>query len=398
MKMRSFLLISNRVKNMPPHFFSSLVKKVEATKATGMDIINLGRGNPDQPTPDHIIKALQQAAERPDTHGYSPFNGIPEFRKAVADYYKREYGVDVDPDTEVAILGGSKIGLVEVPLAMLNDDDILLLPDPGYPDYLSGVSLANIAYETMPLLKENGYMPDFDAIPDIVKQKAKVMYLNYPNNPTSAVATIPFFDEAVSFAKENELFILHDMAYGGIGFDGEKPVSFLQAAGAKEIGIEMYTLSKTYNMAGWRVAFAVGNAEMIAAINTLQSHLFISIFPGIQHAAIAALGDDQACVRDLTALYEGRRNVLINEAKRIGWDVEAPKASFFAWLPVPEGYSSEAFADILLQKAGVVVAPGHGFGKHGEGYVRVGLLESEERIAEAVRRIEKLGIFSNSGV
>lgn len=392
------MLISNRVQNMPPHFFSSLVEKVDAAKAAGKDIINLGRGNPDQPTPSHIIKALQQAAEKPETHGYSPFNGIPELRKAVSEFYKREYGVDIDPETEVAILGGSKIGLVEVPLAMMNDGDLLLLPDPGYPDYLSGVSLANITYETMPLLKENGFMPDFEALSDDVKQKAKIMYLNYPNNPTSAVATVPFFEEAVTFAKENDIFILHDMAYGGIGFDGEKPVSFLQAEGAKEVGIEMYTLSKTYNMAGWRVAFAVGNSQMIKAINKLQHHLFISLFPAVQHAAIAALTEDQACVRELTALYEGRRNVLISECKRIGWDVEAPKASFFAWLPVPQSYTSEAFADILLQQAGVVVAPGHGFGTHGEGYVRVGLLASEERIAEAVRRIEKLGIFSASEV
>ncbi|MBD7984464.1 pyridoxal phosphate-dependent aminotransferase [Sporosarcina sp. Sa2YVA2] len=392
------MLISNRVKSMPPHFFSSLVKKVEAARASGLDIINLGRGNPDQPTPPHIIKALQKAAELPDTHGYSPFNGIPEFRNAVADFYKREYNVDVDPSTEVAIIGGSKIGLVELPLAMMNEGELLLLPDPGYPDYLSGVSLANIRFETMPLLEKNRFLPDFKTLQDEVKKQAKMMYLNYPNNPTSAVADIPFFEAAISFAKENEIYIVHDMAYGGIGFDGQKPVSFMQAPGAKDIGIEMYTLSKTYNMAGWRVAFAVGNADMIKAINALQDYLFISIFPAIQHAAIEALSDNQQCVKDLTAMYEGRRDVLIAECRRIGWDVEAPKASFFAWLPVPEGYTSESFSDILLQKAGVVVAPGHGFGKHGEGYVRVGLLASEERIKEAVERIEKLGIFSSSGV
>lgn len=390
------MLISNRVKNMPPHFFSTLVKKVEAAKEAGMDIINLGRGNPDQPTPPHIISALQQAAERADTHGYSPFKGIPQFRQAVADFYKREYDVGLDPETEVAIIGGSKIGLVELPLAMMNEGELLLLPDPGYPDYLSGVSLANIRYETMPLLEQNGFLPDFNTLSDETRRQAKMMYLNYPNNPTSAVATIPFFNDAITFAKENAIFVLHDMAYGGIGFDGQKPVSFLQAEGAKEVGIEMYTLSKTYNMAGWRVAFAVGNAEMIEAINQIQNYLFISIFPAIQHAAIAALSEDQTCVKELTALYESRRNVLIDECRRIGWSVDAPKASFFAWLPVPEGYSSETFSDILLEKAGVVVAPGHGFGKHGEGYVRVGLLASEERIIEAVNRIEKLGIFSSS--
>ncbi|WP_336822175.1 pyridoxal phosphate-dependent aminotransferase [Sporosarcina sp. USHLN248] len=389
------MVISNRLKDMPPHFFSSLVKKVEAAKANGQDVINLGRGNPDQPTPPHIVHALQQAAERPENHGYSPFKGIYELRKAVADFYKREYGVNVDPETEVAILGGSKIGLVELPLAIMNEGDLLLLPDPGYPDYLSGVSLANIRYETMPLLEENDFLVDFNLLSDDQKKAAKMMYLNYPNNPTSATATIPFFDEAISFAKENDIFILHDFAYGGIGFDGEKPVSFLQAEGAKEVGIEMYTLSKTYNMAGWRVAFAVGNKEMIEAINHLQSLLFISIFPGIQYAAIAALTESQQCVKDLTALYEKRRNVLISECRRIGWDIKAPKASFFAFLPVPAGYTSEGFADLLLQKAGVVVASGHGFGKHGEGYVRVGLLESEERIREAVSRIESLGIFQS---
>lgn len=392
------MLISNRLQQMPPHFFSSLVKKVDAARAAGKDIINLGRGNPDQPTPPHIIKALQEAVEKPETHGYSPFNGTAELRQAVADFYKREYDVEVDPETEVAIIGGSKIGLVELPLAMMNPGDLLLLPDPGYPDYLSGVSLADIQYATMPLLETNQFLPDFSLLTKEQKEQAKLMYLNYPNNPTSATASRAFFEEAIQFGKDHDIFILHDMAYGGIGFDGEKPVSFLQAEGAKDIGIEMYTLSKTYNMAGWRVAFAVGNQQMIDALRRLQDYLFISIFPAVQQAAIAALSENQQCVKELTELYERRRDVLISECRRIGWDVTAPKASFFAWLKVPPGYTSESFADILLQQAGVVVTPGIGFGTHGEGYVRVGLLASEERIREAVGRIATLGIFSPSGV
>ncbi|WP_342515138.1 pyridoxal phosphate-dependent aminotransferase [Sporosarcina sp. FSL K6-1522] len=387
------MTLSNRLKNLPPHFFSSLVKNVQDALAEGRDVINLGRGNPDQPTPPHIVKALQQAVENPATHGYSPFRGIAEFKQAAADFYKREYNVDIDPNTEVAVLFGTKPGLVELPLALMNEGELLLLPDPGYPDYLSSVSLADIQYDTFPLLAENDFLPDYSTFSDEQK-KAKLMYLNYPNNPTSATATLPFFEETVALAKANNITIMHDFAYGGIGFDGKKPISFLQAEGAKEVGIEMYTLSKTYNMAGWRVGFAVGNAEIINAIGLLQDHLFIDIFPAIQLAAAEALSGSQDCVQELIALYESRRNVLIAECQRIGWDVVAPNASFFAWLPVPTGYTSESFTELLLKKADVAVAPGHAFGKKGEGYIRVGLLETEDRLKEAIARIEKLNLFS----
>lgn len=387
------MTLSNRLKNLPPHFFSSLVKNVQDALAEGRDVINLGRGNPDQPTPPHIVKALQQAVENPATHGYSPFRGIAEFKQAAADFYKREYNVDIDPNTEVAVLFGTKPGLVELPLALMNEGELLLLPDPGYPDYLSSVSLADIQYDTFPLLAENDFLPDYSTFSDEQK-KAKLMYLNYPNNPTSATATLPFFEETVALAKANNITIMHDFAYGGIGFDGKKPISFLQAEGAKEVGIEMYTLSKTYNMAGWRVGFAVGNAEIINAIGLLQDHLFIDIFPAIQLAAAEALSGSQDCVQELIALYESRRNVLIAECQRIGWDVVAPNASFFAWLPVPTGYTSESFTELLLKKADVAVAPGHAFDKKGEGYIRVGLLETEDRLKEAIARIEKLNLFS----
>ena len=384
---------SNRLKSLPSQFFATLVKKVGAAVLEGRDVINLGQGNPDQPTPSHIIQALQQAAANPQNHKYSPFRGTGDFKQAAANFYKREYNVDIDPETEVAILFGTKIGLVELPLALMNDHDLMLLPDPGYPDYLSGVGLANVEFNTMPLLEKNNFLPDYSSLTDEQKQKAKLMYLNYPNNPTGAVANLNFFQDTVTLAKQADIAIVHDFAYGGIGFDGAKPVSFLQADGAKDVGVEMYTLSKTYNMAGWRVGFAVGNAKIIEAINLIQDHLFVSIFPAVQEAATVALNDSQACVEELVDLYESRRNILIESCNSIGWKVSAPKGSFFAWLPVPDNFSSVAFADFLLEKADVAVAAGNGFGSYGEGYVRLGLLVDEERLKEAIMRIGKLNLF-----
>lgn len=384
---------SKKLQQLPTQFFAALVQKVNNALEEGRDVINLGQGNPDQPTPTHIIQALQEAAENPQNHKYSPFRGIAELRQAAADFYKREYDVEIDPDTEVAILGGTKIGLVELPLAVLNPGDTMLLPDPGYPDYLSGVVLGDVNFEVMPLFAENNFLPDYEALPKEVKEKAKLLYLNYPNNPTGGTATLEFFEETIRFAKEHNIIVSHDFAYGAIGFDGNKPISFLQANGAKEVGIEMYTLSKTYNMAGWRIGFAVGNADLIAAINLIQDHLFCSQFPAIQHAAAIALTSSQECADELRATYERRRNVLIAEAHRIGWQVTAPRGSFFAWLPVPLGFTSEQFADILLDKADIAVAAGNGFGQYGEGYVRIGLLVSEERLREAMHRIEQLKLF-----
>ena len=389
---------SKKLQQLPPQFFAALVNKVNHALAEGRDVINLGQGNPDQPTPDHIIEALQLAVTNPGTHKYSPFRGIAELRQAAADFYKREYDVDIDPNTEVAILGGTRIGLVELPLALLNAGDYMLLPDPGYPDYLSGVALADVNFDTMPLTAENQFLPNYEALNAEVCERAKLMYINYPNNPTGGTATTEFFEQTVQFATEHNIAVAHDFAYGAIGFDGERPPSFLQAKGAKEIGIELYTLSKSYNMAGWRIGFAVGNTKMIEAINIIQDHLFCSQFPAIQHAAATALNEEQTCVEQLRALYEARRNVLVEEAQKIGWNITAPKGSFFAWLPVPNGYTSEAFADLLLDKADIAVAAGNGFGQYGEGYIRVGLLVEEERLREAMGRVAKLGIFSPSVV
>lgn len=381
------------LQGLPKQFFANLVKKVNAKIDTGADVINLGQGNPDQPTPDFIVKAMQEQTAVPDNHKYSQFRGDPALKRAAADFYKREYGVELNPDKEIAILGGSKIGLVELPFAILNPGDTMLLPDPGYPDYLSGVALAQVDLSLMRLKEKNNFMPDYhDLDPQIVK-KAKLMYLNYPNNPTGAVATPDFFERTVAFANQNQIGVVHDFAYGAIGFDGKKPISFLQTPGAKEVGIETYTFSKSYNMAGWRIGFAAGNADMIEAINLLQDHLFVSVFPAMQKAAITALNSDQHTVRDLVALYEKRRNQFFTAACSIGWEPYHSGGSFYAWMPVPEGYTSESFADLLLEKAAVAVAPGNGFGDGGEGFVRVGLLIDEPRFTEACQRIKKLGLF-----
>ena len=387
---------SDLLNSLPKQFFASLVKKVGQYLEEGHDVINLGQGNPDQPTPIHIVKKLQEAAVNPLNHKYSPFQGFSYLKEATANYYQREYGVTLNPDKEVAILFGGKAGLVEIPQCLLNPGDTVLVPDPGYPDYWSGVALAKAEMVTMPLKEQNEFLPDFNELSKEDIAKAKLMFLNYPNNPTGATATKEFFEETVNLAKQNNICVIHDFAYGAIGFDGKRPLSFLQVEGAKDIGIEIYTLSKTYNMAGWRVGFAVGNASVISAIELLQDHLYVSLFGAVQEAAAEALNGDQKCVRELNQLYERRRNVLIDGLLSIGWEVDAPKGSFFAWLKVPNGFTSAQFADILLEKAHIMVAPGIGFGEYGEGYVRVGLLTSEERLTEAVRRISLLEIFKKS--
>jgi L-glutamine---4-(methylsulfanyl)-2-oxobutanoate aminotransferase len=384
---------SEILNKLPKQFFASLVKKVSGYVAQGYDVINLGQGNPDQPTPSHVVKKLQEAAANPMNHKYSPFQGYNYLKEAAAKFYQREYGVEIDPASEVAILFGGKAGLVEIPQCLLNPGDTILVPDPGYPDYWSGVALAQAQMVTMPLLEENDFLPDFDTLDSMLLDKAKLMFLNYPNNPTGATATSEFFSKTVELAKQHDICVVHDFAYGAIGFDGQKPLSFMQTNGAKDIGIEIYTLSKTYNMAGWRVGFAVGNKSVIAALELLQDHLYVSLFGAVQEAAAEALTASQDCVKELNALYESRRNVLINGLQSIGWKVQAPKGSFFAWLKVPQGYTSEEFADFLLEKAQIAVAPGIGFGEFGEGYVRVGLLTSEERMEEAVERIKALKIF-----
>ena len=385
---------SDIIKRLPTQFFASLVAKVNQAAAKGYDLINLGQGNPDLPTPKHIVAEAQRAVAEPIHHKYPPFQGRIELKEAVAEWYRKEFDVKLDPEEEVAIVFGGKTGLIEVAQVLLNPGDVCLVPDPGYPDYWSGVALTGARMSFMPLLAEKQFLPDYSKLPTSDLQAAKLMYLNYPNNPTSATASSSFFEETVQWADQHKIVVCHDFAYGAIGFDGVKPISFLQTPGAKDVGVEVYTLSKTYNMAGWRVGFVVGNKEIVRLVNLLQDHLFVSLFGAVQMAAAHALTSSQACVKELVDTYQNRRDVLFTGLQRIGWNASPSKGSFFAWLPVPDRFNSVSFADYLLEQAHIVVAPGIGFGNHGEGYVRVGLLTSEERIHEAVLRLEKLNLFT----
>ncbi|PWI59027.1 LL-diaminopimelate aminotransferase [Sulfoacidibacillus thermotolerans] len=379
---------AKRLGRLPSQFFAKLTQQAARRIAMGHDVINLGQGNPDLPTPSHIVSALQEAIEDPSTHRYSPFRGIPELREAICAHYAREYGVDLDPEQEVAILFGGKAGLVEISQCLLEPGDIALVPDPGYPDYWSGIALAGAQMEVMPLLEDHQFLPDFYEIPKDVRRAAKLMFLNYPNNPTGATANEEFFQSAVAFAKESELVIAHDFAYGAIGFL-DRPISFLQIAGAKDVGVEFYTLSKSYNMAGWRVGFVLGNARVISMINELQDHLFVSLFPAVQRAAIVALNGDQSCVKQLVQTYAKRQQALLAPLDDMGYSVKQSKGSFFVWMKTPQGISSEQFSTFLLEHYDVVVAPGIGFGARGEGYVRIALLETEQRLREAGSRIAR---------
>jgi L-glutamine---4-(methylsulfanyl)-2-oxobutanoate aminotransferase len=378
---------ANRINALPRQFFSNLVSRVNKQISQGKDVINLGQGNPDLPTPEHIVESLRNAVLDPTTHRYPPFSGLQSLKEAVSAFYKKQYNVSIDPETEVSILFGSKTGLVEISQIFLNPGDVALVTDPGYPDYASGIALAGGVMRKIPLYEELGYMPKLKAIDLETRKLGKIFFLNYPQNPTGAMATPGFFQDLANFADENEIIIVHDFAYAAIGFDGVSPPSFLQAPGAKEVGIEIYTMSKTYNMAGWRVGFAVGNSSVIRNINLMQDHYYTSLFPAIQIAAATALNGPQDGVLDLVKVYESRRNAFVNELRQHGYQCPPPKGGFFAWLPVPKGYNSVQFSDMLLDQADVCVAPGVGFGQLGDGHVRVGLLTPEDRLREAARRI-----------
>ncbi|MCL6576765.1 pyridoxal phosphate-dependent aminotransferase [Kyrpidia sp.] len=378
---------ADRISRLPKQFFARLTAEAARYMEQGFDVINLGQGNPDLPTPSHIVEALQQAAEDPATHCYPPFRGLPELKRAAAKWYADHYGVDLDPEREVAILPGGKTGLVEISPALLNPGDVCLVPDPGYPDYLSGITWAGAEMVPMPLRAERRFLPDFAEIPSDVADRAKLMFLNYPNNPTGAAADLAFFETAVRFAQRHEIVVFQDFAYGAIGFDGKVPPSFLQVPGAKDVGIELYSFSKTFNMAGWRLAFAVGRADVIQLLELVHDHFYCSVFSAVQRAGIAALTGPLEPVETMRRTYENRRNAFCGELRRLGYPVQPPEGSFFCWLPVPPGETSEGFAERVLETFHVVVAPGVGFGPHGEGYVRVGLLAPEERLVEAARRL-----------
>lgn len=385
--------VSDRMNRLPRQFFADLAKKAFEATERGVDLINLGQGNPDQPTPEHIVRKLQKAAENPLNHKYPPFHGFRYVKEAIAEFYYREYGVKVEPEKEVALLFGGKGGLVELPQIYAQKGDKVLVPDPGYPDYWSGIALSGADMVMMPLVEENDYLPDYSRLATEDLEAAKMMFLNYPNNPTGGAADKAFFEETVTFARKHDILVCHDFAYGAIGFDGHKPRSFLEAEGAKEVGIEIYTMSKSFNMAGWRIAFAIGNEEVIKALNTYQDHLYCSIFGAIQEAAADAFHYAEQTIPQLNALYEQRHRTWMKALHDIGWKAKPSKGSFFTWLPVPDGIGSNAFAQELLEKVGVSTAPGIGFGEHGEQYLRAALLVEEKRLEEAAERFATLPYF-----
>jgi len=382
---------SERLKSLPPYLFKEIDRQKDEARARGIDIIDLGVGDPDMPTPPHIIRTLEKAANDSANHKYPSYTGMDTFNKAVAGWYKKRFNVNLDPAKEVVTLIGSKEGIAHIPLAFINPGDMALVPNPGYPVYEIGVKFAGGDVYSMNLLKENDYLPDLDAVPEDVAQKAKLMFINYPNNPTSAVADMVFFDKLVSYAKKHEIIVCHDAAYTEMAFDEYKPISFLEADGAMETGIEFHSLSKTYNMTGWRIGFAVGRAEVIQALGQVKSNIDSGAFQAVQIAGIAALEGDQTCIDEMNEIYTKRRDLLINGLRKLGLTAKKPKATFYVWIDVPDGYTSAAFASHLLTKAGVVVTPGNGFGAAGEGYVRMALTVDIERIKEVLKRIKETG-------
>lgn len=380
------------IDRLPAPVFAELAQRIGAVKAAGHDVITLGQGTPDQTTPVHILDALKEAINDASNLQYPPFRGHDFLKQAVADFYQSEFGVNIDPASEVAILLGSKAGIVALPQTIVNPGEGVIVPDPGYPDYLSGAALAGAYPITLPLLAENAFLPDYTLLDTTDVERARMLFLNYPSNPTGATATAEAFEQTVSFADANDICVVHDLAYGGISFDGPTR-SFLQTEGAKDVGIELFSLSKRFNMSGFRIAFAIGNPSVIASIETYQEHLYVSAFTPIQQAATVALSSDQTCVRELSALYEARRDALFGELQEIGWDGPIPGGSFFVWLPVPSGYTSQSFTDHLLDEAHVAVTPGHFFGEYGEGYVRISLIADAERLVEAAERIGQLNLF-----
>lgn len=383
--------VATRIKTLPPYLFASIDKMKQAAIAKGVDIINLGIGDPDLPTPAPIIESLALAAKNPKHHQYPSYEGMLSFRTAVADWYKRRFKVTLNPTDEVLTLIGSKEGIGHIHLALVDPGDIVLVPSPGYPVYPVGTSFCGGVSHLMPLTKANGFLPDLNAIPKDVARKAKLMWLNSPNNPTSVVMTKDYFKRVVEFAQENQVIVCHDAAYSEIYYDGKPPVSFMEIDGAKDVGVEFHSLSKTYNMTGWRIGFVVGNKDVLAALGKVKSQLDSGVFEAVQAAGITALGLDDSVTDGLRTIYQERRDTLVPGLKSLGLEVDPPPAAFYIWVTVPKGYTSASFTAHLLEKTGIVTTPGNGFGAPGEGYIRMTVCTSKERLAEAVERIKKAG-------
>jgi len=379
--------MSRRVENLPPYLFVEISKKIAEKRAKGEDIVSFAIGDPDIPTPPHIIDRLCRAAQDPANHRYPETAGLPQLRQAIAGWYERRFGVSLDADKEVLPLIGSKEGIAHIALCFIDPGDIALVPDPAYPVYSISTILAGGRPYYMPLVEENDFLPDLDAIPAHILKRAKLLWINYPNNPTGAIADLNFFNRVVKFAHQHNLAVCHDGPYSEVAFDGYQPVSFMQADGAKEVGVEFHSLSKSYNMTGWRIGMVAGNAEMIDALKRVKSNLDSGIPQAIQYAAIEALTASQDCIREHNAIYQRRRDLIIDVLNSIGLEAKPPKAGLYIWAKVPEGYTSVDLATDLLEEIGVAVIPGVGYGKNGEGYVRLSLTIPDAGLAKGLSRL-----------
>ncbi|MDD5038285.1 MAG: LL-diaminopimelate aminotransferase [Dehalococcoidales bacterium] len=378
---------AKRIENLPPYLFVEITKKIAEKRAKGEDIISFGIGDPDIPTPPHIIDRLCLAARDPANHRYPESDGLPELRQAIADWYQRRFGVSINPDKEVAPLIGAKEGIAHIALCFIDTGDIALVPDPGYPVYAIGTLLAGGQPYYMSLTERNNFLPDLNSLPEHILKKAKLLWINYPNNPTGAVADLSFFNQIVEFARRHDLAICHDGPYSEVVFDGYKALSFMQANGAKEVGIEFHSLSKSYNMTGWRIGMAVGNSTMIEALKRVKSNMDSGIPQAIQHAAIAALTGPQDCIKEHNTIYQRRRDLIVTTLNDIGLEAKPPKAGLYIWARVPAGYNSISFATDLLEQVGVVVTPGVGYGKSGEDYVRLSLTIPDDSLKKGLSRL-----------
>lgn len=382
--------LSDRLKNLPPYLFVEIDKAKRKLREEEKDVIDLGIGDPDTPTLPYIIDAMKEAVEDPRNHSYALDAGLVELRKTVANWYDTRFGVSGLGTDEVLPLIGSKDGIGHICLAFANPGDYILVPEPGYPGYQSSAILAGATPYYMPLLEENGYLPDLAAIPADILAKTKLMFLNYPNNPTGAIAGEDFYKDVVKFAKANDIIVCHDAAYSEIAFDGYVPMSFLEVEGAKDVGVEFHSLSKTYNMTGWRMGFAVGNSKVLTGLAKVKSNVDSGVFQAIQVTAIEAMTGDQTYQKDLVNLYKDRRDAVVAAMNEIGIEVDAPKAAFYIWFKVPGGLSSADFCMKLLNECAVVVTPGNGFGVDGEGYARISLTVEKDRLLQGIERIKTI--------
>ncbi len=379
--------MSRRIENLPPYLFVEVNKKIAQKKAKGEEVVSFAVGDPDIPTPSHIIERLCKAAKDPANHRYPETEGLPELRRAIAEWYKKRFGVTLDADKEVLPLIGSKEGIYHITFCFIDYRDVALIPDPAYPVYAVSTMVASGSAHYLPLTEKNGFLPDLEAVPAHILKKAKLLWLSYPNNPTTAIADLDFFNKAVSFARGNNLAVCHDGPYSEVAFDGYQPVSFMQADGVKEIGVEFNSLSKIYNMTGWRIGMVVGNAAMIDALKRLKSNLDSGIPQAIQYAAIEALSGPQDCIQEHNDIYQRRRDLVIEVLNNMGLKAQTPKATLYIWAKVPQSYTSVDFATDLLERVGVLVTPGTGYGKHGEGYIRLSLTVPDASLVKGLSRL-----------